>query len=681
MAATGPFIRRLVATSLLAALTGSLAVVVAQSPTTPSVRAATPLHDAAISGVVVDEVSGQPVGGTIVLLVDKSPTGTSPSRQQVTTPRGRFAFVDLPASDSYLLTAVKAGYLTTAFGQSEAQGAHAPIALKPMQWMRDVRVPLARPGAINGTVVDERGEPVVDVAVRVLRRGFIAGRAQWLAGTAARTDDRGIYRIAGLVPGTYVVSVPSVQATLPESATIAAWSGGAGSSRADIDAARAAAQAERLVRVDGAGQGFVLGRSAVPPSLPDGPALAYPTTFHPTSASLAGAGLIELRTSENRSGVDVQLQPVRTARVSGVVVGPPEAVGNVLLRLMAVDLEDLGQGSEAATTMTTGEGRFTFMNVPLGSYVLDVSHGRAEITSTGVSGASTAIPEPIPFVSRGSSGMSLRGLPPGAGLLIMDDGAPAKHWARQRVDVSALEVGDIEVPVHRSVSLSATIQWVAGRRAPTSNSRVFVLEPASGSRSLGVPLPAPVVLASDLAGADPATQARMRSMLTDPAALEFKSLRAGEYFLRVLFGDGAIESITWNGEDYTNRAFNAADGKDFTGVVVTLTDLASSVSGVVTAGNTPVTNGAVVAFPADPSRWTNFGFNPPGFRTALVGSDGHFRLTGLPIGDYNVVAVPTSDEWAWVDPAFMQKHSAHAEHVRIDRSDAVLSNVSLRMTP
>ena len=75
---------------------------------------------------------------------------------------------------------------------------------------------------------------MVGAYVRVLPQVLIAGRTQWLAGAVAVTDDRGAYRIAGLGPGKYVVSVPSMQATLPVGATIkppGAWSG---TSHADL---------------------------------------------------------------------------------------------------------------------------------------------------------------------------------------------------------------------------------------------------------------------------------------------------------------------------------------------------------------------------------------------------------------------------------------------------------------
>src|SRR6185503_15767461 len=69
--------------------------------------------------------------------------------------------------------------------------------------------------AIGGTVTDENNEPVVGIYVRALAIASIAGARQYAAGPIALTDDRGMYRIAGLPPGQYLISVPTVGASIP----------------------------------------------------------------------------------------------------------------------------------------------------------------------------------------------------------------------------------------------------------------------------------------------------------------------------------------------------------------------------------------------------------------------------------------------------------------------------------
>lgn len=626
-------------------------------PSQPEAQSAKEVGTGAITGDVVDATNGRPVGDAIVVLEDRPP-GSSRARQsfaQVTTPTGRFAFLVLLPSESYFLTATKAGYLDGGYQRSDSRGPGAPLAVNADQWLRDLRVMISPPGSVSGTVVDERGEPIVGAHVRVLPQVLISGRTQWLAGAVSRTDDRGFYRIAGLGPGKYIVSVPSVQSTLPASATIKSPGASASTSMADLNAATDAARTEKLVVDLGVGQQLVVGRYTVPPPPgPDGERMAYGIAFYPNVGRPSDAALVELRLGEARLGVDFQLQPMRTARVSGIVQGPPDSIGNRLLRLVAVGLEELGQGSEAATTVTLADGRFTFLDVPLGNYVLETRGTLLEITHTSMSNVPTALPAPVPFPARSASSFGIRAAPPGVEYSSLSGPATMSYWGQARVDVSGPNVEDVVLPLRRPATFSGRIVWAPGAKP---SSPVPVLEPASGGRSLGA------LVAVLLPGVDTFT---------------IDGLMAGEYILRLAMGPAAVESITWEGRDYTERPFDASDGRDITGVVMALTSASSSITGIVTDGNATLTTGAaVIAFPIEPERWSNYGFNPSRIRSVLTTSDGRYQLHGLPTGQYYVVAVPASLERAWLDPAFFAKYSSRATRVRIDRTDATVSSVGL----
>src|SRR5690349_995686 len=70
-----------------------------------------------------------------------------------------------------------------------------------------VNLELIRGGAITGTVTNSLGEPVVAVRVRAtLVRDMRGEISRPSIGNEQSTDDRGIYRIYGLRPGTYIVS-------------------------------------------------------------------------------------------------------------------------------------------------------------------------------------------------------------------------------------------------------------------------------------------------------------------------------------------------------------------------------------------------------------------------------------------------------------------------------------------
>ncbi len=643
----------------------ALATVGVRAGQTPIIRPAPPVPPppatgtAAITGTLVDAATGHPIAGAVVRLQDRHP-GSRASFSQVTTPKGRFAFIDLASSDAYALTASKPGYLDGGYERLDPRGSSTPLMLRDGQWLRDVRLTMTRPGSITGAVMDERGEPIVGATVRLLPRVYVAGHEQWLAGAVAVTDDRGAYRIAGLAPGRYVVSVPSVQATLPESATVTPPTASAGTSIADLRAGSAAAR-ERLVIDAGNGDQVVAGRYATPPPTADGQRTAYPIVFYPNASTPGEATPIDLGTSENRTAVDFRLQPARASRVSGVIQGPADAVGNLPLRLISVGLEELGQGSEAATTMTLADGRFTFIDVLAGSYVIEASHTLVELTYTSTTEAPTALPAPVPFAARSATGLTVRAAPPGVELSALGDSAPVKYWLRVRVEISDRDVSGLTLSVQRPVSMTGQIAWAPGQ-TPSGLLVIPDLEPADGRRSLGF-----------LTSSVPPRAGNTR--------FAFDGLMAGEYYLRLVIASGvAIESITWNGQDYTDRPFDASAGRDFDDVVLTLTSASSSISGVVADGMTPLTAGAaVIAFPVDSDGWRNVGFNPTRLTSVLTTDDGHFRIDGLPKGEYYLLAVPAAQERAWSDPEFLAGHAARATRVRIERSDSAITGQSLSL--
>src|SRR5262249_15242028 len=134
---------------------------------------------------------------------------------QLTDALGRFVFLELPGLKGYTLTATRLGFVDASYGQTTSSGPVGAIDLKDGQWFSRANMSMFKPGAIGGRVLDERGDPVVGIYVGVLGQQLVSGTMRLLAGPGAKTDDRGEYRIAGLMPGRYLVAVPSVQYTVP----------------------------------------------------------------------------------------------------------------------------------------------------------------------------------------------------------------------------------------------------------------------------------------------------------------------------------------------------------------------------------------------------------------------------------------------------------------------------------
>jgi predicted amino acid-binding ACT domain protein len=94
--------------------------------------------------------------------------------------------------------------------------------------------------------------------------------------------------------------------------------------------------------------------------------------FYPASKFAGSATLIRVGSGEERSGVDFQLAPVPTSRVSGIVMGPEGPVAKIGLSLVATGFDDLTRESEfeTATSVSDADGTFTFLAVPSGQYII-----------------------------------------------------------------------------------------------------------------------------------------------------------------------------------------------------------------------------------------------------------------------------------------------------------------------
>jgi hypothetical protein len=150
-----------------------------------------------IVGRVVNE-SGQPVAGAAAF-VRRTPS-TYLGRNTVTDAEGNFRVNNLERG-LYSITAVAAGHTSV-----------PPDPNDPSTYYRvgdSVNIRLVRGGVITGTVTNSVGEPLVAVRVRAVMVRDANGKPPATPVVSLgqqQTDDRGVYRIFGLLPGIYLVS-------------------------------------------------------------------------------------------------------------------------------------------------------------------------------------------------------------------------------------------------------------------------------------------------------------------------------------------------------------------------------------------------------------------------------------------------------------------------------------------
>ncbi len=623
----------------------------------------------AISGVVFDGATNRPLAGVVVGLssavLNSAANGRFGSQSVLTDEKGRFIFTKLPASESYGLSASKIGYtLDSRAGRR--------VALADRQWISDAKITMWRLGSLSGTITDEAGEPVVGTFVRVLTEVFVSGLPQLAGGPATRTDDRGVYRIAGLPAGKYLVLVPSVQTSVPAETSDMTLSNRTPQSVAAEEAGGYSSppRNDRTLSTDGKNLLF-LGNYLTPPASINGRVMSYPITFYPGARSPRDATVVDLKQGETRTGIDLQLRPVPVVRVCGIVQGPPEAEGpGMTLRLMPSGAESLANGSEVATALVGKDGVFTFLNVPSGEYTILAGRSQMEyqVRESGSSISYPALPTP-PAAAGGSMGSgAVASGSASTQYSYRSSSGSQTHSGRVPISVGARDLTDVVVPLRRGVSITGKIvseapPAAAGSGRGPSGFPVYA-EPADGSAALGMP------------SGRITTEGANQTFTID-------GLQPGKYSLRFLaLTGGRLKSISLDGKDITNVPIDTSAGQDITGIVVTTTDKTIKVTGYARdVQNQLMTHGNVIVFPAEQDQWTGYGFTPKRIVSATVVNNGSFTVNSLLPGNYLAIAVDESLASAWQDPKFLAAAASLATRFSIDWGGTASVDLTLRSVP
>jgi len=300
-----------------------------------------------VRGRIVD-TDGRAIAHAQVRLAFAGGRGVPPlaARTTWTDPSGAFGFTEVPAAE-IRLTASHAGYFPT--GQ-EGAGSSDPLrfSLQPGQSRDRIELKLAAWGVIEGRIVDERGDPIMNASVQLLHANYEGGRRVLTGVLPARlTDDRGQYRIYGVVPGSYLVSTS-------------------------------------------------IGQVAT------GDVPGYARSFLPGTDDAGAGQYVAVEAGRVISGADVALVRAATAHVSGALLdkdGHPTTGG-------AVALTPAGSVVGVRVGARIAEGSFEFLNVPSGRYIISMSRGRVNNWTEGAFAAM-----PVTVAGADLSGLVLQATP------------------------------------------------------------------------------------------------------------------------------------------------------------------------------------------------------------------------------------------------------------------------------
>jgi len=644
--------RRQATTGAVIAFAVIVATVFATRPETSGVRQtpAAGRDTGLLMGAIVDALDGRPVADVEVTLGGAPPTVAN--TRLLTDTEGRFVFLDLPKG-TYTIAATKAGYSDGAYGRRRPSGLTQTLTLADGERIGDLKIPIWKYGALTGTIRDEAGDPMVLAPVRVLTRTIVAGKRKLTPGVITRTDDRGVYRIGSLAPGEYVVAVPSTQASAPES-VVALYRRGRGAATGvmDRDVYRELSDLgtiealELFIRPDIMnvdGLAFVSSTSSgvmragvAPMPSSNGRIFVYPTQYYASAAVIAQATTVTVRSGEEQAGVDVSVKLSPSARVSGIVTGPDGPLMTAMF--LAPDSDDLSTDNsfETATTMSDTEGRFTFLGVPPGQYQLHAFKGQIPPGGAGSRGG----PPPPPV--RAPAGQASAAAPGGFTLT-----------ATQAISVSTTNLDGLAITVRPGFHINGRAEF-KGATPPDPD------------------LVRRMSATFDSADARPMVSVILgRGRFQDDGQVSSYQLPPGRYYMRITNAPPGwtLKAATWNGQDISNTPLKL--DRDVSGVVITFTDRPSALSGQVQAASgAPDPTATVLIFPADPGSWVDYGAFPRRLRAVRVGRDGRYVETGLPAGDYRVVAIDEEATANWQDPATLQALARQATAITLNDEES-----------
>ncbi|HKR60075.1 MAG TPA: carboxypeptidase-like regulatory domain-containing protein, partial [Pyrinomonadaceae bacterium] len=292
--------------SVVVILLTSLSLVGQTRPPAASDEANEVPNTGAITGRVINE-NGQPLPNATVFI--RAFGSTEQGRSLITDQEGNFQSSGLDRV-AYLVSASVPGY---AVPPRDLDSPQVPV----YRVGDSVTLVMAKGGVITGSVTTSAGEPVVGVRVQaqMIRDGN--GQPSRYGATIKdrATDDRGVYRIYGLLSGTYVVMA------------------GAGGN-------------------------------------PWGPGVSAYDTDAPTyapSSSRATAAEITVRTGEESSNVDIRYRGEPGHVISGTANGSQTAEPSVFLITLS-STQDGGSQWSTSSYQPIGSRGFVFFGVADGEY-------------------------------------------------------------------------------------------------------------------------------------------------------------------------------------------------------------------------------------------------------------------------------------------------------------------------
>ena len=307
--------RRLV----LPAIMFSFACVV--SPANSQIKSSKKEPGATVSGKVT--IKGKPAPGIVVGMRLTRPEQFSRTFKGATDQDGIYHITDVVAGN-YEVTPVAPPLVISDANDSRG----LTVVITEGENVEDLNFDLVRGGVITGKITDSEGRPLIEEVVSLLPADQSNRNGPSFVSNAFRTDDRGMYRIFGIHPGRYKVSVGSGEG----------------------DFYRASSRGRAM----------------------------FPTTFYPDTTDAAKAIIIDVAEGTEANKIDiVAAQPAEVFSVKGRIVNsetgkPVPNVSLGLSRIVTIDSRNSSSYGVGTDVSTDAQGEFHIKNLKPGKYELQV---------------------------------------------------------------------------------------------------------------------------------------------------------------------------------------------------------------------------------------------------------------------------------------------------------------------
>lgn len=436
-----------------------------------------------------------------------------------------------------------------------------------------VTIMMVKGGVINGKVTDAEDKPVVAVRVRAMMVRDAYGQTSNSITTERLTDDRGVYRLYGLLPGTYVISAGGASAFIGGSTD--GGFGGAGGGRG------------------GFGGGF------------GNPATAVYDRGAPTfalSSTRDTAVEITVNAGDEINDVNIRYRSEPGHAISGTVKSSGTQPNGYARSTVALSRPN--REGEIVSYATVRGATFVFYGVANGEYELTAQ------TSLGLDDEAVSQPRRIVVNGNNVTGVVLTTTPLAS---ITGHVTLESSKAVECKDKPAAEFAEILLSAQRD-----TKKTVSDSKLAAQFSSAKAAPGRSGDFLLGKLAPGQYRLDTRFF----AKYWYLRAMTLHPAAAQKTATRTQPV-------NQAAANPTF---DLTRNTIALKLGTRVAGVNIVLTEGAASLRGHVTAGeNGTLPPGMIVyLIPAEKDQAENW----LRYFTASVNADGTFAINNIPPGTY-----------------------------------------------